>query len=201
MGRRRKKSRGPGSAPPAGPAPAGPPHAGSPVTPIAAWKHELPALEASGDFEAALELVREALLHSPADPDLLVQEIHLLGTLGWFDDADEPLRVLRLAEGPTAAVSLVGGVLSFRRGRYPEAAAELREAIEFGEESGEAHYYLGESLNRLGEVDEAVKILSQAVDLDPGESRAYNTLGRLLDRKGMREEAAAMFRKAREASR
>lgn len=172
-----------------------------PVTPIAAWKHRLPALEDSGDFEAALDLVRDALLHAPADPELLVQEIHLLGTLGRFDDADEPLRMLRLSEGPTAEVRLVGGLLQFRRGRYPEAVAELREAIRLGDESGEAHYYLGESLNRIGMVEEALKVLSQAVDLNPLEARAYSTLGRLLDRKGLRDDAAAMYRKAREAGR
>jgi Flp pilus assembly protein TadD len=209
MGRRRKKKRETAQrellpetrgGQPDGRESASAPTADPPVTPVAAWKHELPALEASGDFEAALDLVRGALLHSPADPDLLVQEIHLLGTLGWFDEADEPLRLLRLSEGPTAEVHRVGGILSFRRGRYPEAAAHLREAIESGDDSGEAHYYLGESLNRLGEVDEAVKILSRAVDLDPGESRAYSTLGRLLDRKGMREDAAVMYRKARETA-
>ena len=145
--------------------------------------------------------MRAALEASPAEPGLLVQEIHLLGTLGRFDEADEPLRLLRLSEGASFMVRLAAGALFFRRGMYADAEVELREAVDLGDTSGEAHYYLGESLNRMGQVDEALRILSQAVDLNPDEGRAYSTLGRLLDRKGLPDEAALMHRKARELNR
>jgi len=158
-------------------------------------------LEELGNLEKALEVVQEALEASPGDPRVLLRELHLLGTLGRFEEAEEPLRLLRLAEGNAMEVRRAAGILLFRRGVYAEAEAELLAAVKAGDPSGQSHYYLGEALNRLGRVDEALKVLSQAVDLNPRESRAYSTLGRLLDRKGLPEEAAVMYRKAREASR
>jgi Flp pilus assembly protein TadD len=170
------------------------------VTP-ARWERRVEELERLGHTERALDVVVETLEHHPGEPRVLLRQIHLLGTLGRFDEAEEPLRILRLAEGNALEVRRAAGVLYFRRGMYPEAETELRAALRAGDPSGQSHYYLGEALNRLGMVEEALRILAQAVDLNPSETRAYNTMGRLLDRKGLPEEAAVMYRKARESSR
>lgn len=165
------------------------------------WERRVAELEDLGDLEQALEVVRGAQESSPGDVHILLKEIHLLGSLGRFDEAEEPLRILRLAEGSSLEVRRAAGILQFRRGTYSEAETELRAAVKIGDPSGQSHYYLGEALNRMGRVDEALKVLSQAVDLNPLESRAYSTLGRLLDRKGLPEEAAVMYRRARETAR
>jgi Flp pilus assembly protein TadD len=179
--------------------PTPPPPPPAPVRrPLARWEARIAEQEDLGDLDAALEVVREALVEEPTDPRLLLREVHLLGSLGRFDEAEEPLRMLRLVEGPGLAVRRATGILYFRRGLYAEAEVELRAAVKEGDPTGQTHYYLGEALNRLGRVEEALHVLSAAVKLNPSEARAFSTLGRLLDRKGLREEAAVMYRRARE---
>ena len=92
------------------------------------------------------------------------------------------------------------GVLLFRRGLYAQADIEFKWVCEHDAEHVTAHFYRGESLNRLGRVDEAIEVMQRVVQLQPGNSKAYYTLGILYDRKYQKEEASQMFKKARELS-
>jgi Flp pilus assembly protein TadD len=86
----------------------------------------------------------------------------------------------------------------FKRGLYRPAATELRRSMELDEGNGDVHFYLGETLNQLGEVDEALVVLERAVQYQPDNARAYFTMGLLYDRKHLKDEATAMYRKARD---
>lgn len=165
------------------------------------WRERVREREDLRDVEGALAVVRGELERNPDHPALLEAEIQILGTLGRFEAAERPLARLREVVGNTAQLRRAAGVLLFRRGMYPEAREELQACVarEDGPASGEVHYYLGETLNRMGRVDQAMEVLHRAVELDPTLARAYNTLGRLLDQKGDRDEAARMYRLAREA--
>lgn len=165
------------------------------------WWKRVAELEDIHDLEGALAVVRGERTHRPDDLPLLQAEIRLLGSLGRFDAAEEPLSHLRQVAEDPALVHRVAGVLLFRRGTYPEAMEELRASVGQDDSVGETFYYLGETLNRLGRVEEALEALRRAVQLDPGLGRAYSTMGRLLDQKGEPAEAAVMHRKAREAER
>jgi Flp pilus assembly protein TadD len=90
------------------------------------------------------------------------------------------------------------GILHFRRGIYAAAEAELRWVCERDPEHGDAFFYRGEALNRLGRYDEAMAALEHATVIQPRNGKAYYTLGILYDRKHLPEEAALMYRKARE---
>ncbi len=61
-----------------------------------------------------------------------------------------------------------------------------------------AHFYRGESLNRLGRVDDALEMLERASHLQPDRARVYYLLGILYDKKNLKHEAGLMYRKARE---
>lgn len=165
------------------------------------WPNRVAELEDIHDLEGALAVVRNERKQRPDDLPLLQAEIRLLGSLGRFDAAADPLDHLRRVADDPALVHRVAGVLQFRRGTYPEAMEELRASVAEDDSVGETFYYLGETLNRLGRVEEALEALRRAVSLDPGLGRAYSTMGRLLDRKGEPAEAALMHRKAREAER
>lgn len=165
------------------------------------WPGRVAELEDIHDLEGALAVVRNERKQRPDDIPLIQAEIRLLGSLGRFDAAADPLAHLRQVADDPALVHRVAGVLLFRRGTYPEAMEELRASAAAADSVGETFYYLGETLNRLGRVEEALEALRRAVELDPGLGRAYSTMGRLLDRKGEPDEAALMHRKAREAER
>ena len=90
------------------------------------------------------------------------------------------------------------GILQYKRGQYAEAEALLRRALELEPDNAAAHFYRGESLNRLGRVDDAMESMHRSLELRPGNARAYYALGVLYDKKQLPGQAAEMYRKARE---
>lgn len=159
------------------------------------------ALEAEGELYGALELVDEGLVGHELAPALLMRRVRILARLRRFDEAEEPLRTLRLVEPHAPEVRLASGMLWFRKGLYAEAERDLK-AISFRDEvedrvRREAEFYLAESLNRLSRLDEALELLHTSVKRFP-QHRAFMLLGRLYDRRGSPEEASIMYRIARE---
>ena len=115
-----------------------------------------------------------------------------------LDEAEEVIeRALRLAPSDDGALLAVG-VLSFRRGLYQQAEAELRAVCERDPGNGLAFYYRGEALNRAGRYEEAVTVMLEAAALMPEDPRPAYTLGHLYDREGRRDEAAERYRTARD---
>jgi tetratricopeptide (TPR) repeat protein len=158
-------------------------------------------LEAEGELYGALELVDEGLVGHELAPALLMRRVRILARLRRFDEAEEPLRTLRLVEPHAPEVRLAAGMLWFRKGLYAEAERDLR-AISFKDDvedrvRREAEYYLAESLNRLSRLDEALELLHTSVKRFP-QPRAFQLLGRLYDRRGSPDEASIMYRIARE---
>jgi Flp pilus assembly protein TadD len=93
---------------------------------------------------------------------------------------------------------LAAAVLSFRRGLYPQAEAELAWVCEREPDNGRAFYYRGEALNRAGQYEEAIEVMTEAARLLPDDPRPHYTLGHLYDRQGLRAEASEMYRLARD---
>ena len=160
-------------------------------------------MEAEGELYGALDLVDEGLVGHELSPALLMRRVRILARLRRFDEAEDPLRTLRLVEPHAAEVKLASGMLRFRKGLYAEAERDLR-VISFRDEVDdrvrrEAEFYLAESLNRLSRLEEAIELLHTSVKRFP-QARAFQLLGRLYDRNGSPEEANIMYRIAREMS-
>jgi Flp pilus assembly protein TadD len=66
-------------------------------------------------------------------------------------------------------------------------------------QSGPAHFYLGEALNKLDRLKEALEAYERASELEPGNWRALKGVGIVLDRMGRPADAAAFYRRARDA--
>ncbi|HSM03881.1 MAG TPA: tetratricopeptide repeat protein [Longimicrobiales bacterium] len=160
-------------------------------------------MEAEGELYGALALVDEGLVGHELSPALLMRRVRILARLRRFDEAEDPLRTLRLVEPHAPEVKLASGMLRYRKGLYGEAERDLR-SISFRDEVDdrvrrEAEFYLAESLNRLSRLDEAIELLHTSVKRFP-QARAFQLLGRLYDRNGAPDEASIMYRIAREMS-
>jgi WD40 repeat protein/Tfp pilus assembly protein PilF/predicted Ser/Thr protein kinase len=82
------------------------------------------------------------------------------------------------------------------RGKFTEAAAEVRQAIALDPKLAGAHFKLGMFLSAQGKFTEAAAQYRQALALDPKLARAHYTLGNALSAQGKLTEAAAEYRQA-----
>jgi len=97
---------------------------------------------------------------------------------GQAAQATVPLEKARRDEPNKASIRETLGIAYFRLGRYEEAAAEFRAALEISPVDDYAHYALGRCLEKLGRTSEANGHYKLARSLRPGEE-AYEA--RVLD--------------------
>ena len=81
------------------------------------------------------------------------------------------------------------GLSRVELGRYGEAEAAFRKALEIDGNASLAHYGLGLALGYQGQLDPAIGELQKAVDLDPKNAYAHYHLGLGLHRKGVKDRA------------
>lgn len=74
-----------------------------------------------------------------------------------------------------------------------EAETHLREALRYDARLAQAHYQLGQALEKQNRYTEAVQALTQAVTLDPMYPEPHYTLGRIYQRQGEKKKAAQEF--------
>jgi superkiller protein 3 len=65
--------------------------------------------------------------------------------------------------------------------------------------SAQAHFYLGEALNKLDRLDDALAAYQRAAELEPENFRALKGVGIVFDRMGRPADAATFYRRARDA--
>ncbi len=73
--------------------------------------------------------------------------------------------------------------------RLDQAESELREALRYDNRLPQAHYQLGQVLEKMGKSGEAVESLLKAAALDPAYPEPHYTLGRIYQKLGRTEEA------------
>jgi Flp pilus assembly protein TadD len=81
------------------------------------------------------------------------------------------------------------GLPLIARGKFDEAIAHYRQALEINPDYAVAHYNLGDLLLRQGEVDKAISHLKKALEADPDYADANVRLGDALAQKGEFGEA------------
>lgn len=157
-------------------------------------------LEAVDDLEGATEQLTFALKREPDAADLLIHRGALLGAQKQYPDAEADLRRVLRKEPQHAGALFALGTVQVRKGLPSEGAPTLRKALEMTPGNVAGWFVLGEALTGLRDLAGAEGALRRVLELDPSHARACHLLGRVFDRSGRTEEAAAMYQRAREAS-
>ncbi len=120
-------------------------------------------------------------------------EAHQCGDL----DKAKTLYELVLKDAPENADALaLLGVLYEAQGRYDDAIAQIKQAIQLDPKAGLFFFYLGNVLQTIESWTEAVSAYRRAVELQPDFAQAFFFLGLSLNRCGAQEEALQAYEKA-----
>ncbi len=153
-------------------------------------------LRESGQFEAALQLLDQALQAYPGEPDLLYTRALIADRLGRFEEAEANLRAI-LEQDPehVDALNALGYTLAQRNIRLDEAYALIDKALRLAPDNPAILDSMGWVLYRQGKLAEAEGFLRQAYARDPdGEIAAH--LAEVLAALGRREEALGLIDEA-----
>jgi protein O-GlcNAc transferase len=155
-------------------------------------------LQASGQIEAAVELLREALRHAPQSPSCLLNLGVALCERRQFDEAVALLtRTLELEPRfPEAAYNLGNALQAL--GRRREAQAQYRNAVALDPQHADAYNNLGNVSKALGEYKAAAEAFDAAIRVRPGFVAAYNNAGNLMRSLRRTADAEAFFAAALE---
>ena len=104
-----------------------------------------------------------------------------------------------LAQEATARGKFRIGFQYYNRGLHVAAEKMLSEGLELDSENPEAHFYLAESLRKLGQFAEAVAHYRRSVELDPDGAKAEEA--RLIMEGVLEERAAIVAARAEEEGR
>lgn len=158
---------------------------------------------AAQHLESALAALPEAdRLHYPlalayrglGDEERARQHLALRGAVGARapDPLIEELEQLKQGE----RVHILRGATAFRAGRYADAAAAFRTAVDANPESLPALINLAAALAALGDSEAAAERLRRAIEIDPDNPTARFNLGTLLGQAGDLRAAAEQLRVA-----
>ncbi len=89
----------------------------------------------------------------------------------------KPLVPLVLTTGatPQALTLTEQGTKAYQRGQFAEAKTAFAQAVAAAPESGQAHYNLAISLNKLGEAEESHKHFIEAANFAPGDKEIWDS--------------------------
>jgi tetratricopeptide (TPR) repeat protein len=146
----------------------------------------------AGEVWAVLEQLQRAF---PGDPDVLY-EVAKAHRKGW-DDA--VLQLYQKAPG-SFRVNQLSGEIFETEGRYAEAAAEYRKAIQKNPAALNLHFRLGRALllqsHEAGNLKEARKEFEGELALNPSDAVAEYEIGKILQAEQNAVAAAPHFEKA-----
>jgi type IV pilus biogenesis/stability protein PilW len=118
----------------------------------------------------------------------------------WLDEAEKSCeRAIAIDDRLVQAQITLGRILT-RAGRFDEAIAEFKEALEMDIVSAAAHRGLAEAYQKKGMPGKAEETYKTAIDLRPGSWAGHNDLGRFYYQQGRYEDAAEQFRRVVEVT-
>lgn len=155
-----------------------------------------------GGEAEAIAILEETLKRDPMANEA---RLTLAGVLGKVSRNEEAVTVLgdaiaRLGPKPDVDawrffVTRGGALLEL--GRWPEAEADLKRAVELAPEEPTALNYLGYSWAERGEnLEEAFKLIEKAVELEPRSGAIIDSLGWAYYQRGQYQEAVGHLEKA-----
>ncbi|MBF0461994.1 MAG: tetratricopeptide repeat protein [Magnetococcales bacterium] len=88
------------------------------------------------------------------------------------------------------------GLQHHQAGRFREAEALYRQALQIQPKQADALHLLGYVLHHLGQQEAAIEWINKAVAVDPSQPLFLNNLGNVLQQTGRQEEAIACYQQA-----
>jgi tetratricopeptide (TPR) repeat protein len=146
--------------------------------------------------EAALQY-RWAIQNDDSDPWLHHNYARLLQAKKDLEGAAKQLRLSLgyLSQSASSYTKLVK--ILILQGKFEEAIAECRKALQINPRVKSIHYDLAFALAKQGKFDQSIAAYEKNLDLDPSSSTdIYNQIGRILVNLDKLDEAATTFRKA-----
>jgi predicted Zn-dependent protease len=146
--------------------------------------------EREGDVTRALEAVEGAYRKQPGDVAVGVRYSRLLSAAGRGEEAVTVLSGLEGKLEPVQVLLEVGQVRA-KQGRLKEARALFAKGVELNPRSAQAHYHLGMTAWRLGDLERAEAWLREADRLDMTDLKPLSALCAIQKYEGQSEAALA----------
>ncbi|HEV8409030.1 MAG TPA: tetratricopeptide repeat protein, partial [Gemmatimonadaceae bacterium] len=140
------------------------------------------ALDKRGNIEGALSVLMRAIDAGADGVVLRCARATILSNRLRYDDAEAELKKAAKLRGDDPEVLLQQGILACRRAKWRDAVEPLAHVAKLSPQSGPAHFYLGEALNKLDRLKEALDAYERASELEPNNWRALKGVGIVLDR-------------------
>ena len=148
-------------------------------------------------YPLARDLLAQALIKTPDEPELLYDQAMIVEKLGSLDEMERLLRqVIKLKPDYHHAYNALGYSLADRSIRLPEAKALIQKAVEFAPADPFIKDSLGWVEFRMGNKAEAAQIFEAAYKAKPDAEIAAH-FGEVLWSLGQRERAIAIWKEAR----
>ena len=144
-----------------------------------AWNLLGAIASASGNPEAAIELIRNAVALAPREPSFRCNLSRSLLAVGNVAAAEQVLGTAREHAPDDADVLELWGIICGRQGHPAEMMTALTRCVEVAPDRASAQFNLGEAYRRQGKTDEAAAHLCKAIELDPNHVDALNNLSGL----------------------
>lgn len=148
-----------------------------------------------GRREAAREVFDRILQRWPRDANALASRSHLRSQLGMRDGAIADARTLVALQPQRSAADWFNlAYLLEESGRFEEAEAAFRQAVELDPKLDRAWYGLGLTLIRLRRLDEALTALKRNTELQPMSPYGWYQLARVQVDRDEPDEARRIIR-------
>ena len=155
-------------------------------------------LVAAKEYEAALEVLKQAIDIKPDDDSAWNNRGNTLYYLGRYEDAIASYdKALEFKPDDDSAWNNRGNTLYYL-GRYEDAIASYDKALEIKPDDDSAWYNRGLGLYYLGRYEDAVASYDKALEFKPDDDSAWNNRGNALSDLGSYEDAVASYDKALE---
>jgi len=161
------------------------------------------ALRKSGRDEAAVEVLEQLARTYPENPEVFISLGDTLRSMERFDEAsrayDRAVALYPDPEGRQWLLFFARGIAHERVGRWPQAEADFRQALELNPGQPQVLNYLGYSFVEMGiNFDEALDMIERAVAAEPESGYITDSLGWVLFRMGDYAEAVGHLERAAE---
>ncbi|NMM06942.1 tetratricopeptide repeat protein [Polaromonas sp.] len=158
---------------------------------------EVSLLREFKQYPLARDLLAQALIKTPDEPELLYDQAMVVEKLGSLEEMERLLRqVIKLKPDYHHAYNALGYSLADRSVRLPEAKALIQKAVEFAPADPFIKDSLGWVEFRMGNKAEAVQIFEAAYKAKPDAEIAAH-FGEVLWSMGQRERAVSIWKEAR----